>query len=272
MTIDIKNWITAEILFTSELETMREAAEDAVRQKAYLGVADLREADLRGADLTAADLWGANLVGADLREADLRGANLTAANLVGADLREANLGGANLVEAKLMGANLGGADLTGANLWGANLTEANLKGSNLGGADLGGADLRGAKLTGANLTGTKNMVKIMGVVRGNIYWKRFGENLINRGYQYFIGLNSVDDFAADERVLCAHPGLHFASRSWCEVNNSEYPYEGSIRIPLDAKINEPWATDGKASADKIEILQVWDTRTGADVTDKFRRP
>jgi hypothetical protein len=252
MTTEIISWISGNILFASDLETMREAVQDAVRQKAFLGGADLRGADLRGANLT-----GAHLGGADLRRAYLTGAYLGGAYLTGA-----YLGGATLVE----------ANLTGANLRGATLVEANLTGADLQGADLGGADLRGADLTGANLTGTKNMVKIMGVVRGNIYWKRFGENLINRGYQYFIGLNSVDDFAADERVLCAHPGLHFASRSWCEVNNSEYPYEGSIRIPLDAKINEPWATDGKASADKIEILQVWDTRTGADVTDKFRRP
>jgi hypothetical protein len=39
---------------------------------------------------------------------------------------------------------------------------------------------------------------------------------------------------------------------------------------LDAKINEPWATDGKASADKIDILQVFDTKTGKDVTEQFK--
>jgi hypothetical protein len=38
-----------------------------------------------------------------------------------------------------------------------------------------------------------------------------------------------------------------------------------------AKINEPWATDGKASADMIDITQVFDTKTGEDVTDEFRR-
>jgi len=50
------------------------------------------------------------------------------------------------------------------------------------------------------------------------------------------------------------------------------PLEARIRIPEDAQINEPWATDGKASASAIDILQVFDTATGTDVTDQFRRP
>jgi hypothetical protein len=29
--------------------------------------------------------------------------------------------------------------------------------------------------------------------------------------------------------------------------------------------NEPFATDGKASADRIEILQIFDTETGEDI-------
>jgi hypothetical protein len=33
-------------------------------------------------------------------------------------------------------------------------------------------------------------------------------------------------------------------------------------------VNEPWATDGKASADMIEIIQVF--KNGADVTDWIR--
>ncbi len=50
------------------------------------------------------------------------------------------------------------------------------------------------------------------------------------------------------------------------VNFPERPLEALIRIPENAQINEPWATDGKASADKIEILQVYDVATGKDVT------
>jgi hypothetical protein len=119
------------------------------------------------------------------------------------------------------------------------------------------------------------MIKIVGVEPGNTYWKRFCGGLNNNGYQFFVGINTLRDgevFAADERELCSYPGLHFASRSWCAVNYSDRPLEAKIRIPDDAKINEPWATDGKASADKIEILQVFDVATGRDVTDDFRRP
>lgn len=150
----------------------------------------------------------------------------------------------------------------------------NLSGANLSGADLSGANLSGANLWGANLSGTKGLVKIMGVEPGNYYWKRFDAGLNNNGYQYKIGLNKLRDgetFAADERVLCSHPGFHFGSRSWCAVNFPRHPLGARIRIPEGAKINEPWATDGKASADMIEILQVFDVKTGEDVTEKYRR-
>ena len=113
----------------------------------------------------------------------------------------------------------------------------------------------------------------MGVEPGNIYWKRFDEHLNNNGYQFKVGLNKLREnevFADDERVLCSYPGFHFASRSWCAVNYEDRPLEARIRIPEDAKINEPWATDGKASADMIEILQVFDVETGEDVTDQYR--
>ena len=167
-----------------------------------------------------------------------------------------------------------GADLSGANLSGVNLSGANLYRANLPGANLSGANLPGADLSGANLSDTKNLVKIMGVEPGNFYWKRFEEGLCNNNYQFYIGLNTLrkgEVFASDDRVVCSHPGFHFASRSWCAVNYPDRPLEAKIRIPDDAQINEPWATDGKASADKIEILQVFEIRTGKDVTDDYRK-
>jgi len=39
---------------------------------------------------------------------------------------------------------------------------------------------------------------------------------------------------------------------------------------LGAKINEPWNSKGEASADMIEIIQVFDTVTGEDVTEQYR--
>ena len=171
--------------------------------------------------------------------------------------------GISLAYANLYGANLRGANLEGANLEGANLREANLTRANLTRADL----------TRANLTDTLGLVKFMGVEPGNYYWKRFEEGLINNSFQFKVGLNRLRNgeiFAGDERVLCSYPGFHFASRSWCSLYYGDRPLEAKIRIPLDAKINEPWATDGKASADMIEIIQVFDVETGEDVTDSYR--
>jgi hypothetical protein len=177
------------------------------------------------------------------------------------------------VEAKranLSRAALRGADLCGADLYGANLSRADLCG-----ADLSDANLRGANLSRADLSDTKQLVKIMGVEPGNCYWKRFDKGLNNNGFQFYVGLNTLRDgeiFASDDRITCSYPGFHFASRSWCAVNYADRPLEARIRIPEGAQINEPLATDGKASADKIEIIQVFDVKTGEDVTEKYRRP
>ena len=175
--------------------------------------------------------------------------------------------------ADLHGADLRGADLSGADLRYADIRDADLRRAELSDADLSGADLRDADLRRADLSGAKGLVKVMGVVPGNYYWKRFDAELNNEGYQFKVGLNELrpgEVFADDERVLCSYPGFHFASRSWCAVNYPERPLEALIRIPEDAKINEPWATDGKASADKIEIVKVYDTVTGEDVTELYR--
>ncbi|MDY0198968.1 MAG: pentapeptide repeat-containing protein, partial [Tenuifilaceae bacterium] len=147
---------------------------------------------------------------------------------------------------------------------GANLSEANLHNADLYNADLSETDLRGVQ----------GLVKSLGAEHGNIYWKRCNKNLMNNGYQFYVGLNTLrenETFAADERCLCSYPGFHFASRSWCAVNYPDRPLEAKIRIPEGAKINEPWASASKASADMIEILQVFDVVTGKDVTDKYRK-
>ena len=191
-----------------------------------------------------------------------------------ADLRFADLSFADLSFANLRSANLSSADLSFANLRSADLSFADLSFANLRSADLRSADLRFAYMSSADLSNTKNMVKIMGVEPGNTYWKRFEDGLCNNGYQFQVGINKLNKgevFADDERVTCSSPGFHFASRSWCAVNYPERHLEAKIKIPLKAKINEPWATDGKASADMIEILQVFDTETGKDVTKLFKK-
>ena len=161
-------------------------------------------------------------------------------------------------------ANLTGADLTWANLPRANLTEANLT---------------GADLTLANLTEAINLIKLMGVLPGNYYYKRFDNGLKNNEYKYFVGLNTLksgETFAADERVTCSYPGFHFASKSWCAANYSNRPFEALIKIPTkdeypEIQINEPWTTDGKASANAIIIVQIWDVSSGKDVTDRYKK-
>ena len=121
MKISISHRFSGDVLCAVEAASWRLALEIAVKQRADLGGAYLRDANLRDA----------NLGGANLRDADLRGANLG-----GADLRDANL----------WGANLGGADLRGANLGGANLRDANLRDADLRDANLWGADLGGARV------------------------------------------------------------------------------------------------------------------------------
>ncbi|RPJ55932.1 MAG: pentapeptide repeat-containing protein [Dehalococcoidia bacterium] len=280
MLIEIKNRVDSKVILSGEYESVKDCLvtnkkanlSDADLSGANLSDADLSGADLSGANLSGANLSGATLSGADLCGADLSGAYLSGANLIGANLREANLSGANLSDADLSGANLSDADLSGADLSGAYLSDADLSDANLCGADLIRANLRGANLIRANLRGAKGLIKIMGVEPGNFYWKRFELGLKNNGFQFKVGLNELkkrEIFAEDERILCSNPGFHFASRTWCAVNYSERRIEAKIQIPLDAKINEPWATDGKASADKIIILQVFDVDTGEDITGKF---
>ena len=245
---EIKHRYSGAVLFEMETDSLKLCVEEALKS----------EADLSGADLSGADLSEADLCRADLRGADLIGANLS---------------GADLCEADLIGANLSWADLSGANMSVANMSGANLSRADLSRANLSGADLSEADLSRANLSGAKNLVKIMGVEPGNVCWKRFETGLNNNGYQYHVGLNVLRDgekFADDERVVCGYPGFHFASRSWCAAHYPQRPLEARIRLPLDAKICEPWATDGKASADRIEILQVFDAKTGEDVTEKYR--
>ena len=183
--------------------------------------------------------------------------------------------GANLDGANLDGANLDGANLGGANLGGAYLRGANLRGANLCGADLRGANLCGANLRDANLCGALSMIKLMGVCLGNRYYKAIDEGFQNNNYTFTVGLNVLregEKFANDDRVLCSSPGFHFASESWCKRDYGDRPYMCLVRIPIkeeyeSIEINEPWATDGKASASAIIIEKVFEN--GSDVTGQF---
>ncbi len=104
MKIEIRS-ILGIVLFEFDGESLREAVIAAIKKRANLRGANLRDANLRGANLRDADLRGANLMGANLRDADLMGANLRDADLRDADLMGANLRGANLMGANLRDAN-----------------------------------------------------------------------------------------------------------------------------------------------------------------------
>jgi len=234
--------------------------------------ADLHNADLHDANLFNTNLCNAFLYATDLSNADLSLVNLSFAFLYATDLSNANLRHANLYKVDLSNAKLRHADLTSANLTSANLSLANLRHANLSYANLSNANLSYANLYGANLCNVQGLKKVMGVKVNDIYWKRFDIGLKNFNYQYKVGLNRLREgevFASDERQMCLFPGFHFASRDWCAEQYSSKPLEAEIRIPEGAQINEPWATDGKASADMIEILRVFDSKTGEDVTIKF---
>jgi hypothetical protein len=190
-----------------------------------------------------------------------------------ASLAYADLSYVDLSHSDLSYVDLSHSDLSYAYLSHAILTDADLSYSDLSYSDLSYSDLSNAYLSHADLADVKGLVKIMNVKPGNIYWKRFDEGLNNNGYQFKIGINKLREgevFASDERVLCSYPGFHFASREWCNSNYGDRPLEAKIRIPENALINEPWATDGKASSNMIEILQVFDVRTKEDVTEQYR--
>jgi hypothetical protein len=163
-------------------------------------------------------------------------------------------------------------------LYGEGGKRADLCGADLCNADLRDANLRDANLRNANLRNAKNMIKLMGVCLGNRYFKRINDGFENNEYVFTVGLNTLPDnekFASDERVLCSFPGFHFASKSWCDVNYDIRRYSCLIKIPTKEEypgieINEPWATDGKASASAIIIEKVYDMADGEkDVTEKF---
>ena len=96
--IEIKDWITKEIIFSYECKnnTFIKTVEEAVKQKVNLVYADLRCANLYNVDLSHADLSCANLNMTDLRCADLSNSDLSHADLRCTNLYKADLRGAKI--------------------------------------------------------------------------------------------------------------------------------------------------------------------------------
>lgn len=70
--IKIKNRFTDEVIYESDTATtIKEAVEEAIKNKINISEADLRYANLREANLTGADLTGTDLSYANLSKANL---------------------------------------------------------------------------------------------------------------------------------------------------------------------------------------------------------
>lgn len=171
--IDIKDWVTGEVIFSHECEdnTIRKTVEEVVKQDIRLDYADLSNTDLSYANLSYIKLEHANLF---------------SASLFNASLFRANLNDINLEHAELIKAILDSADLSNAKLIRADLRNAYLINTSLRDADLRGAILNWAILDSADLSNTK-IDYPMGLPDGEfIAWKKVNE-------KYIIKLKILED-------------------------------------------------------------------------------
>ncbi len=252
--IKIKNDVCVENLESSPLRKVSQTEFDEAYYKHLLWLAYKSE--------------GERLVFISSDLSDMHFDNLL---LKGAVFRKCKLLGSSFLGTELYGVDFNFANLTGCDFRRCRLQEAYLLSANLNFANLSEADLTNSNLHQANLDETLGLIKKYGFEVGNYYWKRCDERLTCRNFQFKLGLNTLrpgEVFADDPRRMCSYPGFHFASRDWCAVHYGGRPYEIKIRIPEKAQINEPWASDGKASADMIEVIEVW--KDGMEITSRFR--
>lgn len=115
MSIEIKR-IDGTVAYESQSATsLKEAAEEAVRQGVSLARAHFPGADFPGANFPGANFSGANFFGAHFSGADFSLADFSRANFYGA-----NFSGADFYKANFSRANFSGADFSLANFYGAN--------------------------------------------------------------------------------------------------------------------------------------------------------
>jgi AraC-like DNA-binding protein/quercetin dioxygenase-like cupin family protein len=156
--IEIKDRHSGRVLFETEVETLKDALEEAVALRVNLSCADLRNLDLRGACLANAELSNADFSGADLSNAIL-----WKATLIGTRFCNVNLRHTNFRHAKLKKAVLKNSNLIGINFLGSDLTQADFRNSNL----------EGAELRDANLTHTYFDARLKAPEKGSfVGWKR----------------------------------------------------------------------------------------------------
>lgn len=110
--ITIKRWTDNEVIYTSDCATIREAVEQAVREKIELSFADLQSTDLSNINLPSAKLFNAKLSYSTLKNTFLIGADLSFANLKGARIEDCNLSLADLSNTDLSFTELSNTDLS----------------------------------------------------------------------------------------------------------------------------------------------------------------
>jgi len=130
MSIEIKR-IDGTVAYESQSATsLKEAAEEAVRQGVSLALANFS-----GANFSGAHFSGANFSGANFSLANFSRANFSGANFSGADFSLADFSRANFSRANFSGADFYKANFSGANFSGANFSRANFYGANFSGAE-----------------------------------------------------------------------------------------------------------------------------------------
>ena len=144
MSIEIKR-IDGTVAYESQsATTLKEAAEEAVRQGVSLARANFSRADFSLANFSGADFSGADFSGANCSRANFSRANCSEANFSGANFSLANFSGADFSRADFSLADFSRANFSRANFSGADFYKANFYGANFYGADFSRANFYGA--------------------------------------------------------------------------------------------------------------------------------
>ena len=122
MSIEIKR-IDGTVAYESQSATsLKEAAEEAVRQgvslaRAHFPLAHFSGANFSGANFFRANFSGASFYGANFSRANFSGANFSLANFYGANFFRADFSLANFSRANFYGADFSRANFYGANFY-----------------------------------------------------------------------------------------------------------------------------------------------------------
>ena len=128
-----------------------------------------------------------------------------------------------------------------------------------------GADLSGADLSGANLSGAKNLISTVAFMSefekddlGVIVYKRIGDTDYAPPAHWTIAPGEfLTEVVNPDRGTDCGCGVNFGTRAWCDsaYANSTL-WRCRIRWMDLAGVVVPFGTDGKARAERLELLEV----------------